>query len=113
MQQPLLTKELTELASRRRTYIIRVLYAFLLFGFSLAYLYGVFQDTQGDVLRVLGRGHELFTAIVTFQLAGIAIFLPAMMSGAIAIEKERDTLSLLLLTDLRPRKSSCRSSSVG
>jgi len=56
---------------------------------------------EGPVLA-LGRGMGPFQFLVTMQLATIYLFLPPMMVGAIAQEKERDTLGLLFLTDLTP-----------
>ncbi len=101
---PLLAKELVEQAARRRTYSVRTIYAAFLFFFSGMYLYSFFDRADGNALWVLGRGHELFAMIVFVQFAGIYLFLPALMSGAITREKERDSLVLLMLTTLRPRE---------
>jgi ABC-type Na+ efflux pump permease subunit len=98
---PLLGKELVEQAARRRTYVIRVLYAVALFlVFAL-----FFRDLAEGITQpeeLLGKGRQVFDLLVYFQFAGIYAFLPAMMSGAITYEKERRSLELLLLTDLRP-----------
>jgi len=48
----------------------------------------------------LGRGMGPFQFLVTAQLVTIYLFLPPLMAGAIAQEKERETLGLLFLTDL-------------
>ncbi len=100
---PLLTKELTEQAARKRTYAMRVLYAVGLFGVFLLTM----QDITGglgsaNVLYSLGRGKELFYVLFGLQFAGICLFLPALMSGAIAGEKEHQSLALLLVTGLSP-----------
>lgn len=99
---PLLVKELTELAARRRTYIVRVLYAVLLFIGALLMFWENIFSRSGGPLSVLGRGNEMFHAIVGLQFAGIYLFLPAMTCTAITAEKERDSLSLLFLTRLGP-----------
>ena len=105
---PLLAKELLELAVRKRTYVVRVVYALALFAI-FAYCYydwslSALRPGQGggSPFSMLGLGAQAFQIIVGCQFAAILIFLPASMSGVIAHEKERDTLALLLLTDLQP-----------
>lgn len=99
---PLLTKDLIEQAARKRTYVLRVIYAAVLYGSAL----WIYADVAGggsnaEVLS-LGRGRQLFSALVVVQLLAAIIILPAISSGAITSEKERDTLGLLLLTQLSP-----------
>ncbi|MCA9075097.1 MAG: ABC transporter permease subunit [Planctomycetaceae bacterium] len=94
---PLLTKELTEQANRRRTYVVRFLYAAVLF---LLGIFAIAGDTSGNVR--LGAGGAIFHNLVQMQFWLILIFLPATASGALTIEKERDTLSLLLITTIPP-----------
>jgi ABC-type transport system involved in multi-copper enzyme maturation permease subunit len=96
----LLGKELIEQAARRQTYLVRVLYAVLLFGAFGIYYHESLPAMQGDLL---GRGSGIFHFLVMAQYVAIFLFLPPLMAGAIAYEKERDSLVLLLLTDLRPR----------
>jgi ABC-type transport system involved in multi-copper enzyme maturation permease subunit len=96
---PLLAKELTEAAARRRTYVIRVIYGALLFG-AVALSMTQFLWTGGSEFS--GLGDRILGDIVAFQFVALALFLPALMAGSITHEKERDSLALLLLTDLRP-----------
>lgn len=96
---PLLGKELLEQASRRQTYIVRVTYAVVLFG---AFVFYYIRNLGAEPVLALGRGRSPFLFLVTAQLLTIFLFLPPMMAGAIAQEKERDTLGLLFLTDLTP-----------
>ncbi|HEX8295441.1 MAG TPA: ABC transporter permease subunit [Chthoniobacteraceae bacterium] len=98
---PLLGKELTETAARRRTYVIRAVYAVL--------LYAVFGFTMPEWLLspsapslAMGVGRQLYEQLCLLQMVGIVLFLPATMCGAIAQEKERESLVLLFLTNLRP-----------
>jgi ABC-type transport system involved in multi-copper enzyme maturation permease subunit len=99
---PLLGKELTEAAARKRTYVLRVVYGTLLFtGFALM-LPRWFWSNSHDPLAIMGSGEEMFQSIIILQLIGVGLFLPAFMCGRIAEEKERDSLVLLFLTDLRP-----------
>lgn len=96
---PLLGKELLEQAAKKQMYLLRVVYAVLLFGAFCIYY---FQHlAEGEVLT-LGRGLGPFAFLVSAQFVAILLFLPPLMAGAIAQEKERDTLGLLFLTDLSP-----------
>ena len=45
---PLLRKDLTELAQRRRTYIMRVIYAVVLFGCFLVYFHEVLSEASSS-----------------------------------------------------------------
>jgi len=97
---PLLGKELTELAARRRTYIVRSLYAAALFV-----CFALFMNSEvdyGNAMGNLGVGRQIFEFLVIVQIVGIYALLPAMMAGVISAEKERDSLTLLLVTDLGP-----------
>jgi len=99
---PLLFRELTEMSARRRTYVLRVLYATVLYGFTTFYFWNEMQAWGGNSFALLGRGRDLFTQVAWMQFIGLYLFLPAITSGVLTIEKERDTLSLLLLTRLGP-----------
>ncbi len=98
---PILVKDLTELAARRRTYIVRTVYAALLFvAFTLFFMVAV--SNRGSTYRLLGAGRGMLEFLIVIQLVGIYLFLPAMVVDSIAGEKERGTLALLFSTDLRP-----------
>lgn len=99
---PLLAKELVEQAARRRTYIVRVAYAALLFLAFALYFHSEVPRQAGSPYHVFGMGKQMFEFLVGIQFAGIYIFLPAMMSGVLTYEKERRSLELVFLTDLRP-----------
>jgi ABC-type transport system involved in multi-copper enzyme maturation permease subunit len=96
---PLLGKELLEQAARKQMYVIRVTYALVLFGAFC--IYYTRHLAEGPVLA-LGRGLAPFNFLVAAQLVTIFLFLPPLMAGALAQEKERETLGLLFLTDLTP-----------
>lgn len=98
---PLLAKDLTELAARRRTYVVRSVYAALLFISFAIFFYGTVAGRR-DVFLVLGAGRAMSQFLIIVQLTGIYLFLPAMVSGAITEEKEKRTLELLFATDLGP-----------
>jgi hypothetical protein len=96
---PLLGKELLEQAARRQMYVTRVIYALVLFG---AFCFYYFRHLSEGSILVLGGGGGPFRFVVITQIVTIFLFLPPLMAGSIAQEKERDTLGLLFLTDLRP-----------
>ncbi|MDB6174769.1 MAG: hypothetical protein JWL59_4080 [Chthoniobacteraceae bacterium] len=98
---PLLAKELGERAVRKRTYIMRVVFAGLLIG-AFGVLVNEFSTRSYGPLSVLGSGRWLFQGLLGFQMAGIFLFLPAMTAGQLTLEKERDSLVLLFLTRLGP-----------
>lgn len=97
---PLLARELTEASVKRSTYIYRVILAVTL---SFAGLY-VLSDAviYSNPYQVLGRGRDLLEAIVYVEFLYIYTLLPVLAAGAFTEEKERDTLSLLLITRLGP-----------
>ena len=99
---PLLAKELTEQSARRRTYIIRVVYAAALYGFTLWTFWNQLGSWSSNSFAMIGKGRELFEALAWLQFAGLYLFLPAMTCGVLTSEKERETLGLLLLTKLGP-----------
>ena len=101
---PLLARELTERAARRRTYAGRVAYGVVLYAMFLFALHRVIGNAAGDPsgLSVLGVGRNLFSDLVVLQCWGVFIFQPALMAGVITYEKERESLSLLLLTGMSP-----------
>lgn len=99
---PLLAKELIEQSARRRTYAIRTLYAVLLFAFALLIFWASVYQEVTSPLDVLGRGREIFMAVVMLQVGGVFLFMPAITCGVITAEKERNTIGLLLLTRLGP-----------
>lgn len=99
---PLLTKDLIEQSAQRRTYVLRVIYAVVLYGAAL----WVYADVAGGGAQAgmsnLGRGRAMFDMLANVQLLAIVILLPGISCSAITSEKERDTLGLLLLTKLGP-----------
>jgi hypothetical protein len=89
--------------------VLRVVYAIALYGFFALILprltdhrfySGVPSFSSGAEL--LGWGSWIFERLQSFQLWGIILFQPALMCGRITQEKERDSLVLLFLTELRP-----------
>lgn len=97
---PLLARELRELSVRRSTYLYRLLMALAQLGICLIVL--TERRAWSDPLARLGTGRDLLESIVMTAFSGIYLLLPVLSCGAIADEKERHTLELLLLTKLSP-----------
>ncbi len=100
---PLLGKELIEQASRKRTYVLRFVCAALLFFLFGLFAWSIFERTDYGLAQI-GRGRQLFEPIVYILFVGILIFQPALMACVLTYEKERQSMALLVLTDLRPRE---------
>jgi hypothetical protein len=99
---PLLSKELVEQAARRRTYIVRVLYACLLFTAAYFLFYDLLLVGKTTPVAALGQGRPMFEVLMKLQFAGIYLVMPAVTCGVLTHEKEQNTLALLFLTKLGP-----------
>ena len=99
---PLLTKELIEQAARKRTYVVRLVYASLLFLLAFWQFTSILSSNGSNSLAILGSGTDMFNRVIELQSLGILLFLPALACGAITSEKERDSLTMLLVTRLGP-----------
>lgn len=99
---PLLARELLELSARRRTYIVRVLYACLLFFSAFLMFYDTLRANMTTAFGVLGRGRVMYETIIGLQFAGVYLFMPAITCGVLTLEKERNSFALILLTKLGP-----------
>jgi ABC-type transport system involved in multi-copper enzyme maturation permease subunit len=105
---PLLRRELTELANRRRTYIVRVVGAMiLLFFVFLAYSesMGARQRFMGNAglsgsMQYMGVGGDVFARITPLLFYTIQILMPALCCACVTAEKENNTLGTLMLTRL-------------
>jgi ABC-type transport system involved in multi-copper enzyme maturation permease subunit len=99
---PMLAKDLREMAQRRRTYAVRVAFALLIFSLSAVLFVPIYHLTQRSPKGILGQGAMLLYDLYVVEWFGVCLFVPAVVSGALAAEKERDTLQLLFLTRLGP-----------
>ncbi len=82
--------------------MVRSLYATLLYGIGFFAYARLVQQSGGSVFNVLGMGGGFYDVLVGMQFLGIYILMPALACGAIAHEKERNSLVLLMLTRLGP-----------
>lgn len=95
---PLIAKELTELAARKRTFVLRVL-----IGLALALFGGValFQGQRWGQ-ELLGQGMRVFEVLANLIVWLPVVIGPALAAGAIAGEREEGSLPLLQMTRLGP-----------
>lgn len=103
LRLPVLVKDLTEQAAQRRTYIIRFVYGLVLFT-SSGVLFYANLGIGATARQTLGRGSTYFALLLTFQLVAMYLVVPLLTAGAIAAERQRETLVLLLLSPLTPRQ---------
>lgn len=106
---PLLWRELTELSARKRTYVIRSIGAIVILSAVLLMLDGVSGmaasgRSTADRLsfELMGVGSVAFPRIVSILFLAVELLMPAFTCGAIAMEKERNTLGTLFVTRLSP-----------
>jgi ABC-type transport system involved in multi-copper enzyme maturation permease subunit len=99
---PLLSRELAEQSAHARHYLLRCLCAIVIFGIGFVAIRDVLVADQITGQMMLGRGAVLVDWVTSAQAFLILLFLPAMTCGAIAGEKERNTLAILLTTRLGP-----------
>jgi ABC-type transport system involved in multi-copper enzyme maturation permease subunit len=99
---PLLSKELAEMAQLRRTYVMRVTFAVLILSTSVLLILPTYQAIQGSPRPLMGHGAQFLDLLYAVEWGGLVLFVPAIVSGALTAEKERNTLQLLFLTRLGP-----------
>ena len=101
IELPLLRRELLEASHKRRTYALRTLIAFIHGVGFLLYYFSVYS--RRDSMRQLtGEGVDAVAILVLIDLFAIYLLLPAMACSAIAGEREKQTLGLLLISRIRP-----------
>jgi ABC-type transport system involved in multi-copper enzyme maturation permease subunit len=100
---PLLGKEIAELSVRPRTYVGRVVVGVLMYLAAYLMFADLLPSHSQSALGLLGRGRDMFDRLVLLQFGAVYLFLPVLMAGTIAAEKERNTLVVLFTTRLSPR----------
>ena len=101
LELPLLKRELIENSHKKRTYVLRILVA-LIFMLVMLLFYSAQIARHTSVLQIMGQGRELAAILLVSNLVAIYVLLPAMACSAISSERERQTLSLILITRITP-----------
>ncbi|MEQ8208514.1 MAG: ABC transporter permease [Lacipirellulaceae bacterium] len=102
---PIYRVELVSVSRRTRYYVMRVIYALILF-FILWMSYSTmtsFGRVTGQPISIRQASHMATGFFISFswvQLLGILLVAPAMAVGTIATERERRTIEYLFVSDL-------------
>ena len=98
---PLLKRELTEAAQRGRTYVLR---SVCLSVFTLIFLavYMMMTSNAVQAYQLLGSGRHMLETLFFTLLLAVILLTPAMSCSVISLEKEKQTLGLLLVSRLTP-----------
>lgn len=105
MMNPVLGRELRERMRTGRAFVVIGVFLSLL----ILTVYLVYQGTkstgeiQTDLARQTRLGRDLYEWVLFVMLALVLFFVPGLTAGAIAGERERQTLLPLQVTLLRPR----------
>jgi ABC-type transport system involved in multi-copper enzyme maturation permease subunit len=99
---PLFTREVLTAPRSLRHFVLRAGYVFALFVLMYTAGQATFGWRPATGVAELGRfGNQLFQMFSAVQLALVLFFAPLFAASRIAQEKDRQTLVLLLMTDLR------------
>lgn len=97
---PLFFRELRELASKRRTYALRILYGLILLYaayLSLEIAPKLLGNTPG-IKAMAAVGADLFTRVALAQVLVVNIAVPLLVCDAISSERRQQTLDILRVT---------------
>lgn len=97
---PVLLKELRQRFRSYRSPLIIVLYLIVLGGFSLGFIYLNWRTSPAFFQP--GSSKEIFAVLSMAQLGLLAFVVPGLTAGVISGERERQTLNVLLITELSP-----------
>jgi len=97
LTNPLIVKEMRERFRTKKTFWILAVYLFVMGAILIGFLH--INPAKSDAL---GENRELFIATALIQYAMICFIAPALPAGAISGERERQTLQVLLTTQLSP-----------
>lgn len=106
---PVFTKEMLELARRRRYFLVRSIYGIGIFFVLLitfqSYNFQRLNQTGGANIHFMAEFAEtMFRSVGITQFIALFAFVPMFLCGAIASEREEQTLDLLFTTTLQDRE---------
>lgn len=105
MLGPIFSIEMLTSSRRARFYLVRVLYALVLF-FSLFTTYT--STTRLGQINTISQAANVagnfFYSFATLQVLAVLMVGPALVAGTIAVERERRTIEYLFATDLSNRE---------
>ncbi|HEV8059521.1 MAG TPA: ABC transporter permease subunit, partial [Gemmataceae bacterium] len=105
---PVFVKEMLELARRPRYYLVRVIYGlgilFVLFIAFQSYGWLLIQNGGSNIRLMAAFAEQMFRSVGTLQYIALFAFVPMFLCGAVAGEREEQTLELLFTTALKDRE---------
>ncbi|AEG60887.1 ABC transporter permease [Desulforamulus ruminis] len=97
---PVLLKELRQQFRSYRSVLVIFLYLMVLGGFALGFIY--LRWRSAPAFFQPGSSKEIFAVLSVAQLGLLAFVVPGLTAGVISGERERQTLNVLLTTELSP-----------
>ncbi len=105
----IMVKELRSRMRGRRAFVVLTVYLLVLAAITYAIYQATYQAVSamaafgGTAVNASASiGQAIFTTLSLLQLLLIAFIAPAFTAGAISVEREKQTLDLLVTTPLRP-----------
>jgi ABC-2 type transport system permease protein len=99
---PILVKELRSRMRGARAFVLLTIYLLILSGVTLLLYSGLASNIGSDLNAGRQIGKALFLVIAAVALVEVCVITPALTSGSIAGEKERQTYDLLIASLLSP-----------
>ena len=99
---PILVKELRGRMRGARAFVLLSVYLLIVSGVTLLLYAGMAGNIGSDLNAGRQIGKALFLVIATVALVEVCVITPALTSGSIAGEKERQTFDLLVASLLSP-----------
>lgn len=99
---PILVKELRGRMRGARAFVVLSIYLLILSGVTLLLYYAIAGSVGSNLNAGREIGKALFLLIAGVALVEVCVITPALTSGSIAGEKERQTFDLLIASPLSP-----------
>jgi ABC-type transport system involved in multi-copper enzyme maturation permease subunit len=99
---PILVKELRSRMRGARAFVLLTIYLLILSGVTLLLYSGLSGNIGSDLNAGRQIGKALFLVVAAVALVEVCVITPALTSGSIAGEKERQTFDLLVASLLSP-----------
>ncbi len=99
---PIVAKEYRSRMRTWRSPLAMMIYILLIAGLGFAIFYSITSSISGFGGGSANYGQGLFMYLVIFQMILLTFITPALTSGAISSERERQTIDLLFVTRIRP-----------
>ena len=99
---PILVKELRGRMRGARAFVLLTIYLLILSGVTLLLYSGMASNLGSDLNAGRQIGKALFLVVAAVALVEVCVITPALTSGSIAGEKERQTYDLLVASLLSP-----------